>query len=1553
METNKSLQDLSVLFYDKGKILKFFADFRDNLLETHQVIESQSMKNIINYLTILEKSNLLESNVFDNYIEEWNNLALTILEFFCLKYEKIILSTKYDSNTIADAAISLDAIAYLLKMFISEVKGKNYIEVLIENLYFYFQELRGNVKQSFTNLIESDSKPLCYYSLKFLNKILKTIPCDNYCDYISDADILQLIEVLPFSDSYTVKLFINYILPVLFQFSSPVLKEELLKAMWSMICFEYNKTDSSQVKEIYSFVYTMSYCICDYIYNQTYGINIYLHNEILFWKIILSGLTSSFQFTRKKALNVFKMFLLWINRQKYDAKDTKSDTFFLTISYEKDIKIWNDVITIFECLEEKQIHVIKPVLPKFSRILLLISKDHYASDENTSPLLSAWIMALINRMLTHETKFIARWAITNVFSLEYKKYFSHEESLKNLLKILLEAINDQSLFSRNNEQDNYSLFLCSEKIHQFLENFLSALGSDSRKVEFMRYILSITASQSWSIIPLLHFTIALSSLENTPSWNQSDLPLIRKIIVDCQRSHEPTLRSCLEYFLMECCTRFMHWASLQFEDLVEILSIFKSSLISRHSTQWNKFVSKLSEIIISDSSTTINKVKAVEFCNCCVEKIQNVSVMEAEDAEIENVELERVVRILLMLGDCCIISTQTDTPLNWISFLDPIISIIHCASKRPYLNNKKFLTAIHLMTLLIKEDCGCNKRNPDSHISCIVNTLFNSPEILEFLYRKLFTEIDENNYIFQSKIILEMFHTLLAEFRLLDIFQNMIPMMKKMVVDVLENVQLRKSLFIPLWKILITLFDCGRMTDIVCYSTNYDILLKALKYDIIQECLLKPQGLDNFEKLQLLQYSYESVCDFWNIASKVIVFFSDGEVSNLMLPLVYEVQKALNSGPKIAVPCAINSLKQIIPKLGNHNLNMMSEILEASSYACLELRGNEAFRPALSSFIGIIFQEDMFQESFFPILDKYYEFFQGLSENTFGIFYTFIKQFCSAIPFQKLIDSKFNSIRILVQALTFGPIHQKAHRITEDTLIYISEKEPYLSKVLFSADNNKPTCYVRITVLKYLLENLKESTETIENFAFTLISKLMEVNANDDNKSTSHFANSLSHRVKHRAWQSILLIHFTIKDKILNEKLLMQTLKALEAESQQPSIRYYQEWVIFNIILNDFNLINKFIVVFEESLSKRPSYIVSIISVTNILILHNILKTECDILKCFKLLTIFCMAQNFTVRLYAQLTLTNLYFLCQKESITDAIFQYEFLPYMVEMQASLAGQGNFFKNIKRLSNDFYFSSFNPISHFTLETIFFELPRLSNLTPEEWIKPDWFKNSLHFPIYNKDDKMKKSFPTSWSSKATSENYITDNNSLDYNFQKKIMPVKDILEGGSDENINFEEKQLRKDGLIVVASLIDRIPNLGGLCRTCEVFGVSEFVIASLQYTDDQQFQNLSVSADKWVTIKEVKPHVLKEYLKSMKEQGYELIGVEQTEDSCNLKEFEFPKKSLLLLGHEKEGLPVDLIQLLDICVEIPQQGVVRSLNVHVSGAILIWEYARQHGKSGFS
>ena len=89
-----------------------------------------------------------------------------------------------------------------------------------------------------------------------------------------------------------------------------------------------------------------------------------------------------------------------------------------------------------------------------------------------------------------------------------------------------------------------------------------------------------------------------------------------------------------------------------------------------------------------------------------------------------------------------------------------------------------------------------------------------------------------------------------------------------------------------------------------------------------------------------------------------------------------------------------------------------------------------------------------------------------------------------------------------------------------------------------------------------------------------------------------------------------------------------------------------------------------------------------------------------------------------------------------------------------------------------------------------------------------------------------------------------------------------------------------------------------------------------------------------------------------WLQAQKAKGYYVVGLEQTSSSVSLSKMVFPDvPTVLLLGKEKEGIPVEYLQAVDQCVEIPQLGIIRSLNVHVSGAICIWEITKQRLEKG--
>ena len=139
---------------------------------------------------------------------------------------------------------------------------------------------------------------------------------------------------------------------------------------------------------------------------------------------------------------------------------------------------------------------------------------------------------------------------------------------------------------------------------------------------------------------------------------------------------------------------------------------------------------------------------------------------------------------------------------------------------------------------------------------------------------------------------------------------------------------------------------------------------------------------------------------------------------------------------------------------------------------------------------------------------------------------------------------------------------------------------------------------------------------------------------------------------------------------------------------------------------------------------------------------------------------------------------------------------------------------------------------------------------------------------------------------------------------------------------------------------------QIPNLAGLARTCEIFGATELVLSDKKVQDDDMFQRISVTANKWVPLSYVGQPQLEAFLRRKKQEGFTVLALEQTAQSVCISQFTFPEKVVLLLGKEKEGVPVQFLQLVDHCIEIPQFGIIRSLNVHVSGAILIWEYTRQ-------
>ena len=82
------------------------------------------------------------------------------------------------------------------------------------------------------------------------------------------------------------------------------------------------------------------------------------------------------------------------------------------------------------------------------------------------------------------------------------------------------------------------------------------------------------------------------------------------------------------------------------------------------------------------------------------------------------------------------------------------------------------------------------------------------------------------------------------------------------------------------------------------------------------------------------------------------------------------------------------------------------------------------------------------------------------------------------------------------------------------------------------------------------------------------------------------------------------------------------------------------------------------------------------------------------------------------------------------------------------------------------------------------------------------------------------------------------------------------------------------------------------------------------------------------------------------LMDLKQDGYRLVGLEQTTHSQSLFDFRFERRTVLVVGNERSGLEDDVLRLLDATVEIPVYGLPYSYNVATATAMALYEYCRQ-------
>ncbi len=156
------------------------------------------------------------------------------------------------------------------------------------------------------------------------------------------------------------------------------------------------------------------------------------------------------------------------------------------------------------------------------------------------------------------------------------------------------------------------------------------------------------------------------------------------------------------------------------------------------------------------------------------------------------------------------------------------------------------------------------------------------------------------------------------------------------------------------------------------------------------------------------------------------------------------------------------------------------------------------------------------------------------------------------------------------------------------------------------------------------------------------------------------------------------------------------------------------------------------------------------------------------------------------------------------------------------------------------------------------------------------------------------------------------------------------------------------------IILVINDIRSTHNVGAILRTSEGMGVNKILISG--YSPYPELQNdsrlphiynkltsriskTSLGAEKMLLIEYCED--IRAELKKLADQDYEIVSLEQSDNSIKIMEYTPKDKLVLILGNELDGVAKEILEISDKVIEIPMLGKKESYNVASSAAIALY------------
>ena len=155
---------------------------------------------------------------------------------------------------------------------------------------------------------------------------------------------------------------------------------------------------------------------------------------------------------------------------------------------------------------------------------------------------------------------------------------------------------------------------------------------------------------------------------------------------------------------------------------------------------------------------------------------------------------------------------------------------------------------------------------------------------------------------------------------------------------------------------------------------------------------------------------------------------------------------------------------------------------------------------------------------------------------------------------------------------------------------------------------------------------------------------------------------------------------------------------------------------------------------------------------------------------------------------------------------------------------------------------------------------------------------------------------------------------------------------------------EYKELPESGIVVVLDNVRSAHNVGSAFRTADSFKADKIWLCGIcAVPPSADIHKSALDAEDSVAWEHVADTM--EAVRRLKEDGYEIVSIEQTVKSVMLDTFrpEKGKKYALVFGNEVSGVDQQVVDASDFSLEVPQFGTKHSLNVSVTVGVILWHF----------